>query len=85
MISAVYAAAGQCRRWRQAMENSGVVRRLEQSERHGHQGLPAAQHGLCERQPWNCWDDGALIDGREVSAHPYLARQMSDLGFRQNH
>ena len=31
-------------------------------------------------------DDGAterLIDGREATAHPYLARQMSDHGFRQ--
>ena len=23
-------------------------------------------------------------DGKEVPAHPYLVRQMSDLGFRQN-
>ena len=32
-------------------------------------------------------DDGATerrIDGREATAHPYLARQMSDIEFRQN-
>ena len=31
-------------------------------------------------------DDGATerrTDGREATAHPYLARQMSDVGFRQ--
>ena len=31
-------------------------------------------------------DDGAMerrTDGREATAHPYLARQMSDVGFRQ--
>ena len=31
-------------------------------------------------------DDGATerrIDGREATVHPYLARQMSDVGFRQ--
>ena len=31
-------------------------------------------------------NDGAMeqrTDGRETTAHPYLARQMSDVGFRQ--
>ena len=31
-------------------------------------------------------DDGAMerrTNGREATAHPYLARQMSDVGFRQ--
>ena len=27
---------------------------------------------------------GAQIDGRKATTHPYLARQMSDLGFQQN-
>ena len=27
---------------------------------------------------------GAWVDGRKASAHPYLARQMSDFGFWQN-
>ena len=29
-------------------------------------------------------NDGTRHSGRKIPAHPYLARQMSDIGFRQN-
>ena len=31
-----------------------------------------------------CHEGEAQIDGGEAMAYPYLARQMSDVGFRQN-
>ena len=34
-------------------------------------------------QPWRCRNNSGLIDGREDPTHPYLARQMSDFGFRK--
>ena len=66
------------------MENDEVARRRELSERRGRRGRPGAQRGLDERLPWMRQSDGTWIDGKKASAHPYLARQMSDFGFRQN-
>ena len=51
--------------------------------RRGRRERLGAQHRLGERQPWKQRSDGASIDGREVSVHPYLARQMSHYGFRK--
>ena len=71
-------------RWRQATEKDGETRRWEPSERHGRRGRPGAQRELGERPPWMRRSNGTRIDGRKASAHPYLARQMSDFGFQQN-
>ena len=56
----------------------------EPSEQRRQQPRPGAQRELDERPPWMRRSDGTRIDGRKASAHPYLARQMSDFGFRQN-
>lgn len=58
-------------------------RPLVPSERCGLRPQPSAQRDLDARQPWKCWNSGGMIDGREGLMHPYLARQMSDFGFRK--
>ena len=37
---------------------------------------------LSHRTSW-LWSVGELVGGEEAPVHPYLARQMSDVGFRQ--
>ena len=74
---------GRWQRWWQATENDGVAHRREPSEQHGGEGSPTLSSSTASV----CHGDGGaterLIDGREATAHPYLARQMSDVGFRQ--
>ena len=50
----------------------------------GSEGSPALSSSVASIRHG---DDGATerrIDGREAITHPYLAHQMSDVGFRQN-
>ena len=65
------------------MENGEEVHRRELSKQRGRRGRPVSQPEPGEHQPWKRWSGEASTDGREVSAHPYLARQMSDFGFRK--
>ena len=49
----------------------------------GGEGSPTLSSSTASIRHGN---DGAMeqrTDGRETTAHPYLARQMSDFGFRQ--
>ena len=75
---------GRWRRWRQATENDGVARQWETSEQRGRRGQPGAQRERGERPAWRRRSDWTRDNGKEASAHPYLARQMSDHGFWQN-
>ena len=81
---AAHSPLGRWRRWRQATENDEEVRQQELSDRRVWRERPGAQRGLGGHQTWMPRSDGTRISGRKTSVHPYLARQMSDLGFRQN-
>ena len=56
---------------------------------HGQAALPGLarlpsdrSRPLSRRTSW-LWSVDELVGGEEAPAHPYLARQMSDVGFRQ--
>ena len=70
--------------WRQATENDGEAHRREPSEQHGRRGRPGAQRELggVGHELGGVTKRGSKR--KKASAHPYLARQMSDFGFRQN-
>ena len=75
---------GRWRRWRQETENDEVAPDGSRLSNAGSEGSSALSLSAASIRHG---DDGATqrrIDGREATAHPYLARQMSDLGFRQN-
>ena len=61
-----------------------VARAPQNTAGHGRRGRPDARCRLDVHLPWVRWSSGAWIDERKASAHPYLVRQMSDFGFRQN-
>ena len=44
----------------------------------------AGSSSHARRAPMDAKNDGMWDNGRKIPAHPYLARQMSDFGFRQN-
>ena len=45
--------------------------------------LPSDRSRPLSRQTSWLWSVGELVGGEEAPAHPYLARQMSDVGFRR--
>ena len=65
------------------MGNNGEARRRGPSERHGPQEQPDARRGLGEHQKWMQRTMKRKMAEDTILAHPYLARQMLDCGFRQ--
>ena len=75
---------GRWRRWRQETENDEVAPDGSRLSNAGSEGSSALSLSAASIRHG---DDGAAerrVNGREATAHPYLACQMSDLGFRQN-
>ena len=81
---AAHSLPGRWRRWRQATGNDEEARLQELSGRRERREQSGTRRGLGEHLPWMRRSDGMLISGKKISAHPFLARQMFDIGFRQN-